>query len=155
MKIIFPSAFLAVVLLSTICLWAATSESDNVKTVLITANDNMKYSLTRIEAAPGQKIRVVLKNEGTSPKEVLAHNWVLLKSGADPVAYATQALTAKDEGYQPKALAAEVLAAIPLLGANQTGETTFTAPTLQGNYPFLCSFPAHCQIGMRGELVVK
>jgi plastocyanin len=28
-------------------------------------------------------------------------------------------------------------------------------PTAPGEYPFLCTFPAHCAIGMKGVLVVK
>jgi azurin len=155
MKTIFFAKLLAAVLLTTASLLAVPSETAPVKNVLITANDNMKYSLTRIEATPGQTIHVELKNEGTLPKAVMAHNWILLKLGADPTAYAAAALMAKDEGYEPKSLADKVLAAIPLVGANLTGEITFEAPAVPGSYPFLCSFPAHCQIGMRGELVVK
>lgn len=125
------------------------------KTVVITANDNMKFNVTRIEAQPGQKLHIVLRNEGTLPREVMSHNWILLKAGENPTAYATAALSAKTQNYQPTSLAGEVLAAIPLIGARKTGEVTFEAPTAPGTYPFLCSFPAHCQVGMRGELVVK
>jgi azurin len=155
MKNIFLPAFVTAALLATISLPAATPDPAAINTVIITANDNMKFNLTRIDAKPGQKIRVQLTNTGTLPKEVMAHNWILLKLGADPTAYATKALTAKDEGYQPKSLADEVLASIPLVGAGQTGESTFEAPAIPGSYPFFCSFPAHCQIGMRGDLVVK
>jgi len=133
----------------------AAAAGEGVRTVVITANDNMRFSVTRIDAHPGEKICVQLKNDGTLPKEVMAHNWVLLKSGQDANAYAAAALTAKDQEYQPKTLAGEVLAAIPLVGAHREAETTFAAPTAPGTYPFLCSFPAHCTVGMRGELVVK
>ena len=126
-----------------------------VRTVVITVNDNMKFSLTRIDARPGEKICVQLKNEGTLPKEIMGHNWVLLKAGKDVTAYAAAAVSAKDQDYQPKALAAEVITSIPLIGSRHSGETTFTVPSEPGSYPFLCSFPAHCQVGMRGELVVK
>lgn len=131
------------------------SAAEPAKTVTIIASDSMKFSLTHIEAHPGQKIHVVLRNEGTLPKEVMGHNWVLLKMGHEATAYASAAVTAKDQNFQPKSLADEVLASIPLLGAKQSGEVEFEAPTAPGSYPFLCSFPAHCQAGMRGELVVK
>jgi azurin len=134
---------------------AALAGEDSTRTIAITAGDNMKYSINRIEVHPGEKIRIQLKNEGTLPKEVMAHNWVLLAAGQDAAAYATAALAAKDQDYRPKALANEVLAFIPLVGAHHTDETTFNAPTVPGSYPFLCSFPAHCQVGMRGEVVVK
>jgi len=148
-----PSVLLGV--FSMIAFTCAASADEAVRTVVITASDNMKFSVTRIDAHPGERICVQLKNEGTLPKEVMAHNWVLLKGGQDITAYAAAALQAKDQNYQPKALADEVLAFIPLVGAHRSDETTFNAPSVPGRYPFLCSFPAHCQIGMRGELVVK
>lgn len=154
MKTKSTAALLIAALLATASL-PAESGSGPEKTVVITANDNMKFNVTRIEARPGQKIHVVLKNEGTLPREVMAHNWVLLKTGENPTAYAAAALSAKGQNYQPPSLAGEVLAAIPLIGARQTGEVTFDAPAIPGSYPFLCSFPAHCQVGMRGELVVR
>ncbi len=126
-----------------------------VKDVVIVANDQMKFSVTRIEAQPGQTIHVQLKNEGTLPKEVMGHNWILLNAGYDPVTYAAAAISAGKENFQPIALANQVLASIPLIGAKSTGEVTFVAPAAPGVYRFLCSFPAHFQAGMHGELVVK
>ena len=131
------------------------SQNTAPRTILITANDNMKYSLTHIDAHPGETLHVQFRNEGTLPKDVMAHNWVLLKAGKDANAYAAAALQAKDQDYQPKALAADVLASIPLQGAHREGEVTFEVPAMPGKYTYLCSFPAHCQIGMRGELIVK
>lgn len=132
--------------------WAASSE---VKEVTISANDSLKLSVTQIEAEPGQRIHVVYHNEGSVPKTVMAHNWVLLKPGQDANGYAAAAVSAASEGYEPKALAGEVIASIPPLGPHETGDVTFDAPTVPGRYEFLCSFPAHCAAGMRGELIVK
>jgi azurin len=123
--------------------------------VVIGAFDTMKYSVNKIEAHPGQKVTVVLKNEGNIPKEAMGHNWVLLKAGVDPLSYATAAINAKAEGYEPKAQADKVLASIALLGPKETGKVSFTAPSAPGSYAYVCSFPAHCQAGMKGVLVVK
>jgi azurin len=124
-------------------------------TVNISAYDTMKYSLTKIVAHPGQKITVILKNEGNLPKAAMAHNWVLLSAGTDPNAYARLATNAKDTNYQPQMLSRRVIAAIPLLGPQESGSVTFKAPSTPGSYPFLCSFPAHCSAGMTGFLVVQ
>ncbi len=131
------------------------AESPATKTVTILAYDTMKYNVTKIEAKPGQKLVVELKNEGTIPKEAMGHNWILLKAGEDPVSYATAAMTAKGENYQPKSLASKVIASISMIGPKETGKASFTAPSAPGTYPYLCTFPAHCQAGMRGVLVVK
>jgi azurin len=124
------------------------------RTIELTAGDNMRYNLTQIEAAPGEVLHVTLTNTGVLPKEAMGHDWTLLQAGSDPDAYSRAAVMAKDTNYQPPALAYEVLASIPLLGPSQTGDVTFTVPTNPGEYPFLCSFPAHCQSGMKGVLVV-
>ena len=132
-----------------------SAASPDVKTVTISGFDTMKYSVTTVEAHPGQKMVVVLKNEGNLPKEAMGHNWILLKAGVDPLSYATAAITAKAENYEPRSLAGKVLASIPVLGPKESAKTSFTAPSVPGTYPYLCSFPAHCQAGMRGVLVVK
>jgi azurin len=125
------------------------------RTIELTAGDNMKYNITQIEATPGEVLHVALTNTGTLPKEAMGHDWILLQAGSDPDAYSRAAVAAKDTNYQPPELAYEVVASIPLLGPGQTGDVTFTVPTKPGEYPYLCSFPAHCQSGMKGVLIVR
>jgi len=133
----------------------AVRADDAVKTVVIVSNDQMKFSVTHIEASPGEKIHIQLRNEGTMPKNGMGHNWILLKSNADPAAFAMAAIAARDNDYVPKALAPQILAAIPLLGPKEVGDVTFTCPTKPGKYPYLCSCNGHSMAGMRGELIVK
>jgi azurin len=115
----------------------------------------MKFDVATIAAAPGETIKVVLANASTLPKDVMGHNWVLLAAGTDPVAFAAAGASEPGNGYIPSKMKDKVIAAIGILGPNETGEVTFKAPTAPGEYPFLCSFPAHCLIGMKGMLVVK
>ena len=129
--------------------------AEPVKRVTISGYDTMKFSVTTIEAKPGQPIIVELKNEGSMPKDAMGHNWILLKAGADPLAYVAAAANAKAENYQPKAMANQVIASIGLLGPKEHGVTSFTAPKEPGTYHYVCSFPAHTQAGMRGTLIVK
>jgi azurin len=121
----------------------------------ITAGDTMKFNVTAIDAKPGEDLKVVLTNIGTQPKEVMGHNWVLLKAGTDVDAFVAAAITAKDSGYIPASLADEVIAHIDILGPRKSGEADFKAPMVPGDYPFLCTFPAHYQSGMKGVLTVK
>jgi azurin len=134
---------------------AAAAPATGPRTINIQASDTMKYDVTSIQAAPGEEIRVVLTNAGTQPKEVMGHNWTLLKADADPAAFAAAAISAKDTGYMPPSLQGEVIAHIDQLGPKQSGEVTFKAPTAPGDYPYLCTFPAHFQVGMKGVLTVK
>lgn len=123
--------------------------------VEITANDAMKFSLTRFEVKAGQEVKVTLTNLGTMPKVAMGHNFVLLKLGADPKAFADAAIAAAATDYIPAAKADQIIAHTKLLGPKQSDEITFKAPAEPGEYPFLCSFPAHFLTGMKGVMVVK
>jgi azurin len=134
---------------------AAAAAPAGPREIEITAGDTMKYSVTQIDATPGEDLKVILTNNGTQPLEVMGHNWVLLKAGTDVAAYDAAALNSKDTGYIPAALSDEVVTHIDLLGPRKSGEADFKAPMTPGDYPFLCTFPAHYQTGMKGILTVK
>ncbi len=140
---------------STAATTTATAPAGAARTVEITANDQMKYSINSIEAKPGEELRVELTNTGALPKQAMAHNWVLLKAGSDAAAFSAAAAASPTTGYIPDSLKDEIIAKIDLQGPHETGEVTFKAPTQPGDYPFLCSFPAHYAVGMKGTLTVK
>jgi azurin len=121
----------------------------------ITANDAMKFSVTRFEVAAGQQVKIVLRNIGTMPKQAMGHNLVVFKKDADVKAFADAAVMAAATEYFPAAKADQVIAHTKLLGPKQSDEITFTAPSEPGEYPFICSFPAHYIAGMKGVMVVK
>ncbi len=125
------------------------------RTIEIKGTDDMKFSVTQITAKPGEKIRVVLTAVGSMPKMVMAHNWILLKKGADAQAFANAGALARDTGFIAPAQKANVLANTGLAGAGEKVEVTFTAPKVAGAYPYLCSFPGHFAAGMKGTLTVK
>jgi azurin len=134
---------------------AAPAPKAGPRTIEITAGDNMKYNISSIEAKPGEELKVVLTNIGTQPKEVMGHNWVLLKAGTDVAAFSAASVTAKATDYVPDAMKDQVIVHTVLLGPRKSDEVVFNAPTTPGDYPFLCTFPAHYQVGMKGFLTVK
>ena len=122
----------------------------------ITGNDTMKFSVTDITAKPGEKLSVTLVNIGTTPKFSMGHNWVLLASGTDVLPFLVAAAEAVTTDYVPAGTQKDkTLAATKLLGPKERDTVTFTAPTTPGRYEFICSFPGHFQVGMRGVLVVQ
>jgi len=133
----------------------AAPAADAAAVFEFTANDSMKYNLTRIEVKAGQDVTVSLTNMGSMPKAAMAHNWILLKKGTDPKAFTDAAVMAASSDYVPAAMAGQIIAHTKLLGPKQTDEIKFKAPTEPGEYVFLCSFPAHYLSGMHGVLVVQ
>lgn len=123
--------------------------------VEITANDAMKFNVTRFEARPGQQVKLTLVNIGSMPKAAMGHNLVLLKKGVDAKAFADASVAAMANDYFPADRADQVIAYTKMLGPKQTDEITFQAPMEPGEYEYLCTFPAHFISGMKGVLVVK
>src|SRR5512141_690582 len=121
----------------------AAPAADAPAVIELTANDSMKYNLTRFEVKAGQDVTVSLTNMGSMPKAAMAHNFILLKKDADPKAFVDAAVMAAATEYIPAALTGQIIAHTKLLGPKQTDEIKFKAPTEPGEYPFFCSFPAH------------
>jgi azurin len=130
--------------------------SSTVRTVQLTGGDTMKYDVTSIHARPAERLHVVLKSVGTAPKVVMAHNFVVLKAGVNPIEFTNAAMNARATDFIPPEMNDKVLvAAKGLAGPGETVDVTFTAPTKPGTYTYLCSFPGHYMVGMKGELVVR
>ena len=134
---------------------AAAPAAPAVAIIELTANDSMKFSQTSFEVKAGQDVKVTFTNMGTMPKQAMGHNFVLLKKGVDPKAFANAAMVAAATDYVPAELADQVIAHTKLLGPKQSDELNFKAPTEPGEYVFLCTFPAHFLTGMHGVIVVK
>ena len=157
MKSIFLVALLAAAFPSGAgpLLHAGEASAPRVIRIRAGVENAMKFEEANITAAPGESIQVVLVNACTLPKVVMGHNWVLLATGTDINAFAAAAALEAANGYIPEKQKDKVVALVGLLGPNETGEVTFTAPSVPGEYPFICTFPAHCATGMRGVLLVK
>jgi len=125
------------------------------KKVEILANDQMKFDVTAIEAQPGQKITVTLKNAGTMPKMSMGHNFVLLAKDVDLMAFVEASQTQMANEFIAPELKSNVIAHTKLLGPGESETISFAAPRAPGAYNYICSFPGHYAIGMKGVLTVK
>ena len=127
------------------------------RVVEIETNDQMKYSVTSINAKPGEKLIIRLVSKGTMPKAAMGHNFVLLKDTANVQTFANDAVMAPPASlYIPAARKGDVLfSSKKLLGPGETEDIPVTAPAKAGSYPYLCTWPAHFAAGMKGTLTVK
>lgn len=69
--------------------------------------------------------------------------------------FVNSAAQAPTTEYVPQNQLDDMIAHTKLLGPKQSDSVTFQAPKERGRYVFLCSFPGHFQVGMKGELIVE
>ena len=132
------------------------AKPEPVKEVIISGNDAMQFDIKTFQAKPGESIRLTLNNVGSIPKIAMGHNWVLLKKGTDAIAFGQKVLASGGSATNPlpKSLLGDVLAHTKLLGPGESETITFTAPTIAGDYEYVCTFPGHFAM-MRGSMEVK
>lgn len=131
----------------------AVSDDGSVVTINLTGNDALQYNVTEIKVAAGRKIKLTLTHIGKGTKEMMGHNFVLLKAGIDVVQFGLAAVSARDTGFIPESKKDDVLAHTTVVGGGESVTIEFDAPAA-GTYEYLCSFTGHFGT-MRGKLVVE
>jgi len=136
---------------------AAAPQAPRTVTLTVTdpVGEKMSYSQKQILAKPGEKLKVRIVSLAQTPKIVMAHNFVLLKSGTDIKKFTDAAANARGTDFIPPAFKAAIIASANMVGPGESMEVAFAAPTVPGKYTFLCSFAGHYAAGMWGELIVK
>jgi len=142
-------------LLPAVFVQVARANNGEPRVIKIKATDQMKFSVTNIDAKPGETIKVELTVISNFPPMAMSHNFVLLKQGADAAKLATAAAKARDNDYIPKDFKDDIIAHTALASGGKTVEVTFTVPEKTGSYEYLCTFPGHYFSGMKGTLTVK
>lgn len=126
------------------------SDTPELTTIRVaTVPEKMMYDITQLTVKPGKKVKLTFANYDFMP-----HNMLLVNPGkADEVGLAAIDLGARgfDVGFIPDS--PEILWHSPLVDYGQEELIEFTAPTAEGAYPYICSFPGHHRL-MRGTLYV-
>jgi azurin len=148
-------SLLKITLIVTFMLAGALSTAIAQRTIEMIGTDNMKFSVTSIEAEAGEEITIKLTTKSQIPKMAMAHNVVVIDKDADVGAVAQASMQARDNDYISPEYKDEIVAATGLAGGGETVEVTFTVPEEPGNYEYICSFPGHFQAGMKGVLTVR
>ena len=119
----------------------------------LTANDEMKFNLKNMVVREGDLVKIKFINVGRMAKNVMGHNFVLLKPNVEPAQFATKALSFKDNDYIPEDEIGNIIVKSKLLGPGEEEIIEFKAPS-KGTYKFICSFPGH-YLSMQGSLIVR
>ena len=126
-----------------------------VTSITITGNDRMQFDITRFVVPAGEEITLTFKNIGRMPKESMGHNLAIIDQSLSANAFSAASQRHPNNEYIAPEHEDKVIAATRILGPGEEETIVFTAPTEPGEYPFVCSFPAHTPAGMRGIMVVQ
>ena len=109
----------------------------------------MMYDVKELTVKPGKKVKLTFANLDFMP-----HNILLVKPGkADEVGLKAIALGAGGFAVNFVPESPDILWSSKLVDHGQEEVIEFTAPTEEGAYPYICSFPGH-HFMMRGTLFV-
>lgn len=135
---------------------AELRESEHpLKEIKITGNDLMKFSIEEIKALPGQPLKLTFENVGTMPKVSMGHNWALLNKGVNPSAFTEAGFASAGNDYINPDNENDVIVRTAILGPGENETITFNAPSESGEYTYVCTFPGHFAVGMKGVLIVE
>jgi plastocyanin len=123
-----------------------------VKRTILTIKEAMKYSPAEFSVPAGATVELIFENV-----DAMQHNWVLGALGSqEKIGLAADKMITAADGAAKNYIPAmpEVLAYTPLVESDGRVKVVFKAPSVPGNYPFLCTFPGHWRI-MNGIMKVN
>lgn len=126
------------------------SDTPELTTIRIgTIPEKMRYDVDELTVKPGKKIKLTFANPDFMP-----HNILLVKPNTDnDIGLKAMALGAGGFAVSYVPDSPDILWASKLVDHGQEEVIEFTAPTEEGAYPYICSFPGH-HLLMRGTLYV-
>ncbi len=133
---------------------APAAAADKVCKLAITGNDSMQYDKKELSvAADCTQVQLTLTHIGKLPKEVMGHNWVLVKT-EDLNAVANAGMGAGIASNYLQAGDKRVIAHTKVVGGGESDTVTFaTAGPAGQSLSYLCSFPGHNAL-MRGTFKI-
>lgn len=103
----------------------------------------IKYQQTTLSIPADQAVTITFNNSAPLP-----HNWVLVQPGQEQ----TVADAAAVKNGDPTGISG-VIAPMPIINGGSNGTASVPA-TAAGQYPYICTYPGHYALGMKGVLNV-
>ncbi|MCA9011089.1 MAG: c-type cytochrome, partial [Planctomycetaceae bacterium] len=126
------------------------SDTPELTTIRVgTIPERMRYDVTELTVKPGKRVKLTFANPDFMP-----HNILLVKPGTDnDIGLKAMALGAGGFAVNYVPASPDILWSSKLVDHGQEEVIEFTAPTEEGAYPYICSFPGH-HLLMRGMMYV-
>lgn len=145
-----PSVFLGLLLLcGSIFFAGAVTVRADLKRIEITGEPGLRFGVLRFAVEPGQQVELLFRNA-----DEMQHNLIITAPGArEEVAALAAALGSEGPAREYVPETGQVLWYTPVLYHDQTYTLRFEAPSEEGVYPYVCTFPGHASL-MYGAMYV-
>jgi azurin len=124
---------------------------EGAREIQIKAMDNLQFSEKKLQAKPGEVIKLKFVNP-----DVVPHNWALVQPGRlEQVGDLANKLIGSPEAYLKQYVpdSDAVICFTDIIEPGSEFSIYFKAPEKPGRYPYLCTFPGHWMV-MNGILEV-
>ena len=124
---------------------------EGAREIQIKAMDNLQFSEKKLQAKPGEVIKLKFVNP-----DVVPHNWALVQPGRlEQVGDLANKLIGSPEAYLKQYVpdSDAVICFTDIIEPGSEFAIYFKAPEKPGRYPYLCTFPGHWMV-MNGILEV-
>src|SRR4051812_6179142 len=116
-------------------------------TINMKALNGLKFDKASFDVKPGVEVTLTFTNESD-----MAHNFVITRPGErEHVVKAAMQLSEKGPQMNFIPATNAVLWSVPVISPGQKSSMKFTAPTQEGIYPYVCTYPGHGFV-MFGEM---
>ncbi len=143
----------AVMTIATVSMNSAELEknAEDIEFTIRTLKARMRYDIENFTVRPGQRVKLTLVNEDDMP-----HNLVLCELGEETGQEIGKlaidlGLKGVERGWVPDD--PRILCAIGETPPKKSASINFTAPEVEGDYPYVCTFPGHAAF-MKGIMKV-
>jgi uncharacterized cupredoxin-like copper-binding protein len=132
------SAYFSPLLAGLLCFVAAAVQAEDGEPVEIKAVAGLRYDPPRFVVKPGAKVRLQVENT-----DDMVHNFVVVAPGGrmDVVNAAMTIPVTPDQTFIPES--DKILFHTPVLIPGKSATLEITAPTTEGVYPYVCTYPGH------------
>ncbi|MBX2843761.1 MAG: hypothetical protein KTR26_18465 [Flammeovirgaceae bacterium] len=113
--------------------------SQVINEIQIKAISGLKYDLPRFAIKPGTKVKIIFENE-----DEMAHNLVFTLPGKrEEIVDLANNLGGSGPSMNFIPTSEAIIASIKVLNPDGKEVVEFTAPTKEGIYPYVCTYPGH------------
>lgn len=123
--------------------------------IYMEANENFEFVPNEFSVNRGQPVHLVFYNKAMQANTEIKHNLVVIRPDVEVDQMLSLGLEEEGSNYIPESYQSVIVFQSDMLVPNSEERISFNAPLLKGRYPFICTFPGHCGLGMKGIMNVK